>query len=505
MTADDNGKRDTRDIVRGALVNFIGVVARSLNFAFYIFLGRLYGAEATGLYLLSWASVDVASKLGILGLDRAILSVVARHHSEKDEDAVYRAIGQALCIGALATVIIVATMELVAAPIALHFYDKPELVLPLRVMAWGMPFWTISAIFLFATRALRVMRYEVITKSVIEPLVMLTLAVLFFFLDMGMFGLSLAFLCSVAAGALVAVYFFSRELSLKRVVLAVLDKEGRSGLLRFAAPIGFYDMLNLLLQRIDMFMVGRYVPTAMVGVYGIAEEAAFTVKKVRQSFDPIFIPVISAAHQVKDRAGMLLQYRNVTRWILLLDGAALGVVILAGRPIMGIFGADFSTGAVTLGLLSLSVVINGVFGVSELFLLISRPMVNLMNTIGTIIVNVGLNLLLIPRYGMEGAALAITISYAFMNAARVIEVSVLFKLHPFTRQHGRILLAWVLAFAAMFGLQLALNKPGTGPDLAFAGIYLLVYGLLQWLIGLMPEEKQIGYKILRKLGLHSGS
>ncbi len=501
MSAHETSRRDTRDIVRGALVNFIGVLASSLNFVFYIVLGRLYGAELTGLYLLSWASVDVVSKLGILGLDRGILAVAARHHARGDTEALHRAVAQALMIGLVASAVMVALLELLAAPAALAFYDKPELILPLRVMAWGMPFWTISAVLLFATRALRVMRYEVITKRVVEPLVMLALALPLFWLDAGITGLSIAFLCSVAAGAALAAYFFSKEMSLKKVLRSLFERPGRGDLLRFAAPIGFYDMLNLLLQRIDMFMVGRYVPTAMVGVYGMAEEAAFTVKKVRQSFDPIFIPVISAAHEIKDRAAMRLQYQNVTRWILILDAALLGVVVLAGRPLMALFGADFTAGTVTLALLALSVMINGVLGVSELFILIDRPMLNLANTIGTIAINVTLNVLLIPQYGMEGAAAAIVIAYSAMNAARLIEVSVLFKLHPFTVYHLKAVFSALAAFGMVFAAKAVSGLDGTLAELGFALVYLVVYFPLLLALGPAREERAVAHKVLGRLGI----
>jgi O-antigen/teichoic acid export membrane protein len=499
VTGHAGGHRDTRDIVRGALVNFAGILAGSLSFVFLVVLGRLYGSETTGLYLLSLATVDIVSKLGILGLDRGVLALAARRKSDGAVEELYRIIGQALTLGLIATTVATCVLASAAALVARHFFGKPELVTPLRIMAFGIPFWTLSAIFLFATRALRVMRYEVITKRMVEPFFLLLLALPLHAAGMGMTGLALAFVCSTASGAVAAAWFYSRELSFGRTVAAMRSAAGRGALLRYAAPIGVYDMLNLLLQRIDMIMLGHYVSAKLLGVYGIAMEAAFATKRVRQSFDPIFIPVVAAAHQSGDRAGMVRQYRNVTRWILILDLAILGVVVFAGRTVLGMFGDEFAAGAAALAILTLSVVVNGVLGVAELFLLIEHPMRNLTNTVGTIVVNVLLNLWLIPRHGMVGAAAAIALSYAVMNAARVGEVAFILRLHPFSWFHGKALIAAgaAMAIAATGAATLTLAGPAGG--LATAGIFLAAYFPLLAALGLAPEERSLARGMLGAL------
>jgi len=491
MSASASFEKDTRDIVRGTLVNFLGVIARSLNFIFFIILGRFYGSELTGLYLLSWASVDVFSKLAIMGLDRGVLTLAAKHDAADDKTGVYRVIAQSLFIGCIASVVMIIVVQLLAEPIAIWIYKQPELALPLRIMGFGMLFWMISAILLFSTRALRIMKYEVLVKSVSEPIVLLGGAILFYYLGLGILGLALAFLLSTLTGAILATIVFARELPIEKVAEQFFSKEKRRNLINFSAPIGIYDMLNLLLQRIDMFMLGYFVPISMVGIYGIAEEAAFTIKKVRQSFDPIFIPVISAASERGDMEGAKQQYRQVSRWILLLDLALLGIFVLCAESIMAIFSAEFTVGASTLILLSLSIVINGTFGISELFILIKNPMINLFNTIGTILINVLLNIILIPRYGMAGAALAITISYIFMNAARLLEVYIMFRLHPFSSYHLKACVASTIAFALGFIGQTLIPLANTYQQIISALIFVVIYISMLAILKLSPEDKVI--------------
>src|SRR5688572_15826728 len=157
-------QRDTRDIVWGAMVNLAGAAIRSLRLLLLVILGRLYGAEGIGLYLLAYATLDMLNKLVVMGLDQAVLTHAARRYAAEDSDGMYETIGQALVMSLAAACIVSAGLSLLAPWLAHAFFKKPELGDALRMMAWTLPFWSFSAILLFAARALRVMHDEVIVK-----------------------------------------------------------------------------------------------------------------------------------------------------------------------------------------------------------------------------------------------------------------------------------------------------------------------------------------------------
>lgn len=491
-------RSDTRDIAKGAAVNFMGVLARSSNILFLVVLGRLYGVEITGLYLLTRATVDVLSKLGILGLDRGLLTLAARYHAEGKDEDVYRVIGQALFIGAIASTVVFVLLQVFAGTLAQRFFNNPDLALPLRIAGVAVFLWFTSAILLFATRALRIMHYEVMTKSLVEPLSLLALSVVFYFLGWGIVGLCVALLIALTLGVLAAAHLFSRVYSLRRLAHHVFDAHNRGAVFAFSAPIGLYDLLNLLLQRLDLFLVGRFLPAATAGIYGVAQEVASPLKAPRQAFDPIFIPVVSAAHQLGSQDRMRAQYQNVTRWILVINAGLLGFMVLASEPVMHLFGKTFTAGATVTYLLAGAIVINGVAGVSELFILIDRPLINLANTLGTLLVSAGLNLYLIPRYGIEGAAAAMVISFFLMNTARVVEVKLLYGLQPFTRYHLKALVAGAAALALMWLVRDALPAH-PGWKLAAGLAYLPLYGALLWTLGPADEERRALHRIRDKL------
>ena len=134
-------RKDTKDIAKGALINFFGALLQGMNLIFYFFLGRIYGPAETGLFLLSRASLDILSKMGILGLDRAMLSLGARKTAEQDEEGFYRILGQAFFLGLMSCTVLTACLR---GAFALWFSLKPETVKPIGIMAWGIFFWLLS-------------------------------------------------------------------------------------------------------------------------------------------------------------------------------------------------------------------------------------------------------------------------------------------------------------------------------------------------------------------------
>jgi len=484
-------QRDTRDIVRGAIVNLTGAAIRSLRLILLFILGRLHGAEGIGLFLLAYATLDTLNKLVVMGLDQAVLTHASRRYAAEDTDGMYEIIGQALVMSVAAACLISTGLALLAPWLAQVFFKKPELGDAWRVLAWTLPFWACSAMLLSAARALRVMHYEVLTKATVEPLAILTFAMGFYLLGGGLSSLWVAVLISAMLGSCTATYMFSRKFSLTRLWRSLRLSPGSWRLYRFAMQIGLVDLVSELLKRVDTFLVGRYFAVEMLGIYGIAQEWASTIKKIRQAFNPIFVPVIAAAHQKHDRAGMLHQYRSVTRWILILNACMLGAIILAGEALMHLFGTEFGLGAPVAILLTLALSIQGVLGVSELFLLIDRPWINLVNALCALLASIGLNLFLIPKYGMLGAALAVLSLQVMLTLTQLLEVAFLYHLQPLTRYHGNAVMAFLVAVGVVWGLHHMSNGAGDATAIGAVVVFWLLYFTLLALMGLAPEEKQI--------------
>ena len=202
--------------------------------------------------------------------------------------------------------------------------------------------------------------------------------------------------------------------------------------------------------------------------------------------------MIAAAEARSESKELLAHFRTVTRWILIIDLALLGLATFGSQLIMAVFGKGFSSGALPLTLLTIAVLINTVLGVSELFILIERPAFNLLNTVAGIAVSAGLGLFLVPRYGMTGAACATLAAYTVMNLLRLVMVRLFYRMHPFTRYHLRALFAAALSGAAAFLLkELVWALPPRVSDAVALAAFLVGYILLLHLFGTAAEDKAL--------------
>ncbi len=488
-------RKDAEEVVRGSGVNFLGNFAKISKSLYFLIVTRFVGAGGFGLYTLGWSLIDLVGKFGLFGLDRGVVRFVARHHSDGDAQAAHRTVGQALGMGLIASLIVTALVWAAAPWAAATVFHKPELSPILRILSLTIPLMVVSSMLLAGIRALRIMRYEVYVKSIAEPLVLLVSGGTLCALGWTTRGLAFAYVFAAAFGLALAVRYFARLFSPSRCIAEMSSLPLRSPLISFSAPIPFYDAIYNLMSRLDLFVLAMFLPASAVGVYAITCEVAWVIKDIRQAVDPIFMPVASGLLHEDQRARLSALLASVARWILTLELAYLMGMGLWGGAILSIFGPGFSAGFWSMILLAVGYGVNGAFGSAEVLLMMAgRSGVNLINTVFLVAVNLGLNLFLIPRHGIAGAALAAVISLTLINLLRVVQARVILGVHPFRRSLLKPVCAAVPAFAV--GLLL-MRAPWSVLSVLALPLY---FGLLR-AFGMEAEDTEMLEKLHRKVPL----
>lgn len=176
----------------------------------------------------------------------------------------------------------------------------------------------------------------------------------------------------------------------------------------------------LLLNRIDILMLGAFIGNREVGIYSVATRLAWLVTFLLDAAGIIGAPLIAELHARGDRRGLQRLVRLLTNAGSLFGVLLLGLLLALGGPILGLFGPEFPAGWAALAILSGSQLLNALTGPSGYLL----TMTGHERALGLLLafclpVNALLNWLLIPRYGMAGAAAATAIVLALLNLATV--------------------------------------------------------------------------------------
>lgn len=498
---DEPGRfQDAVDLARGTGVNLLGNLGKLTRPVAFVFAGRVFGEEALGLFFLAWSVVDTVSKLAAFGLDVSIVRFVTRRRLQEDPESVYAALGHAFTIGLSASVAVTCLAVLVAPWISEAFFGKPDLAWPLAVLALSMPFLAASYILLGATKALRIMRFDLYVRNIVEPFAFLFGVLLSSLVWQDGRGLALAQALAFLMSAVAAGICFGRHFPFGRCLRGMSVGAFRSPLARLALPVSCYNVLNIFAARVDVLLLGYFLPSARVGIYGTAKEVALVIKKFRQACEPIFLPVVSEQIQGNQRERLRDTLATAAHWTLAVSLPFVGLLAVSGDAVLGLYGPAFAAGALAAVLLASGNLINSVFGFSEFILLMSgRPYLNLVNTIVVVLISGIGGVLLIPGYGILGPPLAILAAFGLVNAVRLVLVRVLVGVHPFRLDMVKPLVA-LLAAVGTTAVAHPWLPPGRTGTAAEITLFATVYTALVWAVGLGPAEREVLCRVRRRLG-----
>ena len=243
------------------------------------------------------------------------------------------------------------------------------------------------------------------------------------------------FISSYFVSTVVAVYVYDATLhgvlsawliggavSLVATVIAIWRRESirfswQGQLFRRAVSIGgrgaISSILIFLLFRSDVYLVEHFLGTAALGVYTVAVIIAEMMQRVPNIAGTVLLPRVMAS----DISSANRLSSRVARNILLFSLAVALLIIVAGRPMISLFGADFSDAYLPLLWMLPGLVASGFGSVLNTKLAAAGyPAITIWAPGVALALNVGLNMYLIPTMGLVGAAMATSVAYALWTA-----------------------------------------------------------------------------------------
>jgi len=204
-----------------------------------------------------------------------------------------------------------------------------------------------------------------------------------------------------------------------------------------ALPMMFTAGIAVINLRADVIMVGSLEGATAAGIYGVAAQIALLARFGFMAVTPALAPIAARLHAARDRPA--LQQRAVAgaRAAFAVSLAVVAGVWLAGDRVLGLFGDTFVVGYQALMLLAVFHLVGAAFGASDSLLLMTghQVAVTVTGAIATL-VNLGLNAALIPRYGLEGAAVATGLSLVLWSFSTAVCVWRWLRIDPTVVGHS---------------------------------------------------------------------
>ena len=421
--------RLTTQVAKGAGIAFIGYGVRIVGgFCFNILLGRL-GARAYGLYALGRSVISIVQPISFLGLDRGTVRLGSVHRGEGNSAHVKGVIRSSLGISLVSAVFFSAVLFNLAGIISDNLFNKPDLTHILQIFALILPFYRFTGVATTVAQSFRRIDYEQ-TVTVCQVLLNLTLVGLTFLFGYRLAGAMYGLLMAGVLGSGVGGYFLWKTFPEIGSGLRPVYEIKR--LLSISLPMALVAVAYVLLNYVDRLMLGYFRTATDVGIYNAASFLTAQMRLFINAIIPIFSPIVADLHNKGKFPEIERLYKTVTRWILIATLPLFLLFLFFPTHIIGILGAEYEAGSVVLTLLAIACLIGVSTGpCGQILLMTGKENVDVLNNVALIVVNVSLNLWLIPAYGILGAAIATTVGLVLLNIARFLEVYRLYKMTPY--------------------------------------------------------------------------
>lgn len=477
--------------------------AFACRFVIALVLARGLGAEGYGLYVLAVSAATLFAGISLLGFDDAMVRYVAIHSGRVDRDGLPGTIQLGFIVGLGGGLLMGAALYVLAAPIGERLFDEPDLVPLLRLLALAVPFITLSNVLLGTARGFRRMDYAAFAEKIVQSIVRMVLVLI-----LALSGLLavrsavIAFGLADVAASVTLIVLLNRGFPMRDTLRLGVRRDTKA-VVRYAIPLWLSGLLRQFRRNIQNVMLGAMSSIANVGVFAVASRVSMVAGVSSTSIYVSSRPLMAQLHDRGDRQGLGRLYATTTRWTFGLNVPFFLVIVLYAGPILHLFGEAFAGATTALILIAFAELVSAATGTCQGVIdMTGHTRMKLANTILNTIVLIGGGAILIPRFGVIGAAVAALLAVAAVNVASVVEVWFLERLLPFDQASWKVVAAGAAAF--LFGLGLRALRP-VGTDLVAA----LVQGTLVSLayvgailaLGLAPDDRLVVGRALRKLGL----
>ncbi|HVA01745.1 MAG TPA: flippase [Terriglobia bacterium] len=499
-------KKDVRRLAAGASIALAGkLIGRGVRLVGDVVLAHILGPATFGLYAIGWTLARIATVLAPLGLDAGVIRFASPYRNQ-DLARFKGAVTQSLQYSTLSGLLLGIAFYLLTPWLALSVFHQATLIAVFRCFAFGFPLMTCLKVASAATRVSQRMKFSAYAEEIGQPAAALALILVFYLFGYRLGGALAAFVLSFGFASILAIYYIGK-LFPEIISKAIRPVFAGKHLLSFSLPASVSVMFGILLIWVDRLFVGYYRPAAEVGIYHAASQLSIALAVILSAFGAIVTPMIAELYHRGKESRLEELFRVSTKWSLYLSiPPFLVMCFVPQQAVAVIFGNAYIAGWAVLPILGAGQLLNSGTGPVGALLVMTGHQNQLSVLSGAMfLANIGCAVLLVPRFGIWGAALGTAATVGLLCLISIFMAKAYLKLWPYDRRYSKGLVATAAAAAALFFFR---QFQVTSPFLALTGavvVSVLVFVAVLSLLGLDVEDREflrlIFARLLRQTGI----
>lgn len=519
------------EVARGSTLNLAGAaISAAATLGVTVVVTRRFSPAVAGAFFAATSLFLIIEAIANLGAYNGLIYFIARLRSLRSRGRIPALLRAAVIPVVLVSVAAGAAMLVFAEPLARlllgghlsHGAGPVPVARMLRALAVTMPFAALLDTYLGASRGYRDMHPTVVADRIGRSGLQLA-------------GVAIAGLTGSAAllaplwalpyipASVVAWIWFHRVRRRAHQRAAATGADGSqlrdrpadgqaapgpgpgvAGFWRFNAPRSLATIAQMVIQRLDIVLVGILRGPVEAAVYTAATRFLVVGQLGNAAISMAAQPQFTHLFAIGDRRGVNSVYQVTTAWLIILTWPLYLLAVVYGPQILAIFGHSYQAGSTVMVILGLTMLMaTGCGQVDMVLTTTGRTSWSLLNGLLAVAVNVSVDLALIPRYGIAGAAIGWAAAIAITNLVPLAQVAKVVRVHPFGRGTLVACLLTTVSFGAIpLGLRWLAGGQVIVSALAVAlGCVVLAIGL-----GRFRQPLQLavlpGFPAARRKGQH---
>lgn len=463
------------------------VFGNGLNYLFGMYFARALGPVDFGLYALGMTVFNIAVLFAPLGMEIAVMKFVSQEAGSDGMASARKTI--ALGVGGAAGfgLLLALGLTLSSDLLAIRLFGKHELSSVFLLLAIGVPLAAVSAVAISALQALGQIRTMALIRNGLEPGGKFLLAAIAVSMGFGLAGVLGSLITVFLVSLVISIWYLKRLTNFRFERQIVPGGLEAKALLAFSMPLVISNLFGIIAPRSDMLTIGAHLASQDVAVYAVASQTAAVLVLILGAFDTAIMPTIGGLLAKQDVGQLAEVSKAAARWAMTLSLFVFVQLALFGGDILRLFGPTFESGALCLTILAAGHLVGSASVSSTGIILMSGHSKIIM--LNSIVIGVALivsNVVLVPRFGIIGAACATSVCIAASSFLCAIEAKRFSGVIPYSWRHLKPLCAGVLTLAMGFLLKSTFAEASV---LLLAPIMAAVYAGMLVVFGLETRDR----------------
>jgi O-antigen/teichoic acid export membrane protein len=413
----------------GAVVVFLGsVLGQGISLLSQVFIARSLGPSIFGQIALALTIATVAAQLSAIGLPEGITRQLASSQSRSDREDIIRS-----------GVLMLLVSSTVGASIIYLFRDNfvsqlgnSGLGLALSLFSILVLCQPLSHVPISILRSRKESTKATILRDLAPKAIAATCLIVVFSLGFRYEG-AVSYWIVQPIAILILSPLFLHNFSIGSI-FRIPSKDVFTDLFSFSWPLAIETGFLLMMSNFDILMLGYFLTSADVGYYRAVQPISFALGLILSSSVFIYLPTATELFSNSQFEELDQLFKSVTKWSSIATIPLASLFIFESSNLVTLlFTREYISASLPLSILSVGMLLRVVVGPNGATVkAIGETQIDLYATGTAAAANILLNILLIPRFGIQGAAMATSISFLIYNTIELVVIHRTVSIQPFS-------------------------------------------------------------------------